>query len=496
MVSRLRSADHNGRHTKNGRSPASHLSLEGRGNEELDRVVHRAVERLQQDDTRPAPFPLEVFPDKLRQYVEERATALPCPPDYLGTAVLVVAGSFVGAHRPLRVKPGWDEYAVLYALIVASAGSRKSAALKAALIPARKRDRRLARGYRAKAAAFEKEMEAHRKGGGEGVAPKAPRVKQHTTTDTTIEALAEVLQANPRGVLMVRDEATAWVTSMNQYKSGKGSDRQFWLSAWSCEDFNVNRARQPLRRILRPFVSVVGNIPPDMLSELYDRQGRDDGFIDRVLFSFPGPVEVHWTDRAADPELEAAYVGACHAIAGLKPATLTLDDGAQRCFAQWYDEHNKEARGPAGNWAKFDGYCARLANILHHLHLAYEPRGLTALQRDRVPRQRVEEAIQLIDYFKNHALRALSIMKVRKEGNKLARLLALVISSPKATVYPRALITYRLAHTTPEARKMLEQLEALGLGEMVQGKRRDEVYFRGKNNLEYLVNTCEEVDED
>jgi hypothetical protein len=59
--------------------------------------------------------------------------------------------------------------------------------------------------------------------------------------DTTVEALAAVLEGNPRGVLVARDELSAFVRAMDQYKDHKGTDRQFYLSAWSNSPVTVDR---------------------------------------------------------------------------------------------------------------------------------------------------------------------------------------------------------------------------------------------------------------
>ena len=51
--------------------------------------------------------------------------------------------------------------------------------------------------------------------------------------DCTVEGMVQVLKKQAKGVLLVQDELVAWVLGDNKYRSGKGADRQFWLSAWS-----------------------------------------------------------------------------------------------------------------------------------------------------------------------------------------------------------------------------------------------------------------------
>ena len=324
--------------------------------------------------------------------------------------------------------------------------------------------------------------------GGADFAEKPPIEQQHITTDTTVEALADVLRGNPKGLLVYRDEATGWVASLNQYKGGKGSDKQFWLSAWSSQNYTVNRKGQPPVKIVKPFVSVIGNIPPDMLGELADRQGREDGFIDRVLFAYPDEVPGKWTDSYPDPELEKRYIDACLSLIALPPAVLTLSSGAQLQFKVWYDEHNRHKDGPAGAWAKMDGYCARLANIVHHLRFAYGE----IENRDEVDADDIKKAIALIDYFKNHVRRALGCMKAHKQSSILARVMAFVCSSEGYCVRPRNLVSQHLAKDVEEGKALLSRLVRMRLGTVVKGRRADEFIFKGHEDLEKRVATFDE----
>ena len=42
-------------------------------------------------------------------------------------------------------------------------------------------------------------------------------------SDATVEALADVLRDNPRGVLMVTEEFASWIGGIDAYRDGAGS---------------------------------------------------------------------------------------------------------------------------------------------------------------------------------------------------------------------------------------------------------------------------------
>ncbi|MGM0806469.1 MAG: DUF3987 domain-containing protein [Bacillota bacterium] len=66
--------------------------------------------------------------------------------------------------------------------------------------------------------------------------PSEPQGQQLVTSDATWEALAEILENNPRGIMFHRDELSGWVKGMDQYRA-KGADRQdliFFSTFLSC----------------------------------------------------------------------------------------------------------------------------------------------------------------------------------------------------------------------------------------------------------------------
>ena len=78
--------------------------------------------------------------------------------------------------------------------------------------------------------------------------PQRPILSRFVVKDITIEALISRLQENPRGLLYYRDEGTAWILSMNQYRDrGRGADKEFWLSAWAGDEVKVDRKKDTSR---------------------------------------------------------------------------------------------------------------------------------------------------------------------------------------------------------------------------------------------------------
>lgn len=74
---------------------------------------------------------------------------------------------------------------------------------------------------------------------------------------------------------------------------------------WSCADTIINRkSEEEPQYLYRPFVNVLGCIQADVLEEL--SQNKDNGFIDRILFVMPEPIELNYTDKEVDEALKTS----------------------------------------------------------------------------------------------------------------------------------------------------------------------------------------------
>lgn len=324
-----------------------------------------------------SPFPLTSLPGPIRQFVEEAAPSFPVPPEMLALPALVSAGTAIGNSRVVQLKETWLEIPSLYGAVICDSGTMKSPAMALATGPLRNEQTSSLRTW---------------------------------TSDATVESIARILQQSPRGIMLYRDELSAWVRSMNQYRTGRGADKEFYLSLWGGQSFTVDRVSLQERPIQlhNPFLSVVGAIPPDMLGELEASAGQADGFLPRILYAWPERLTPSWSASTVSSSTQAAYEEVFRALLGLAfdPAQgsrrLPLTPEAQERFIEWHDQHLAEAPGRAttpfldGCYSKLKGYGARLA-LIHAL--VSDPTAST------IGIATVNAAIALVDYFKSQAFR-------------------------------------------------------------------------------------------
>lgn len=157
----------------------------------------------------------------------------------------------------------------LYAAVVAEPGAKKTPAFGKAAHPARQRQARLKREYDEAMAEYRREKREWEAEKRRASREEEPVMRRVVVSDITVESLMSRLEQNPQGLLCAKDELSGWVRSLDQYKGGKGDDRQKCLSFWSNSSETVDRKgnKEPIM-VPRPFVGLVGSIQPGVLSEL------------------------------------------------------------------------------------------------------------------------------------------------------------------------------------------------------------------------------------
>jgi hypothetical protein len=379
-------------------------------------------------------FPLEVFPTKITNFVKEVSESLQCPIDFIAVPLLVCAATAIGTSKEIEVKEGWREGPRFYCAIVAEPGSKKTPALSRALSVIYEMQNEIEESYKKDLINYENEkllyevaLDNWRRNAkspinssiNPPVKPNEPRGQQLITTDATWEALAETLENNPRGILFHRDELSGWVKGMDQYRA-KGADRQNWLSIWSGESITINRKGRRTN-ITRPLVNVIGGIQPDVLEDLID-QGREDGFVDRILFSFPHSFPSYWTDKGISTQLIQNYKEVIQRLFKEQKQIIKMDEDAKSLFKVWHDELQKEINYPGfpvnlkGAWSKFVGYSVRLVLVVHCLR--YE---CNETQFENIDKESMRLTIKLMNYFKSHTKKVYDILKADEQTKNVIR---------------------------------------------------------------------------
>ncbi len=371
------------------------------------------------------PFPVDVLPKLAARLVNEGADAIGCPRDFLGVPMLGLAGGTIGRSVSLMLKPGYFAGATTFMGSVGPPSDGKTPALKATAAAVRTIDDQLAAEYARYLERWKEEVAGTPKG---TKPPPPPKPRRIDIDDATMEVLPHILEANARGLIMTRDELSAFLLGMNQFKGGKGNDRSNALKIWSGDRIvkdRVNHENGVPIRCPHPSLSIVGGLTPDMLGELADPKGRADGFIDRFLLAFPDPLPVAaWSNRGIPEDLAADW---CSLIARLWMRPLDFKDGrsvphvayftpeGKTRWEERYNAHSAEMNAPEfpphlrGAWGKLREYAGRLTLILTLMHHAADPTA-DPLEVPQVRPCHVDDAWKLIGYFRSHARRIQAVI--------------------------------------------------------------------------------------
>ncbi|PHN01154.1 YfjI family protein [Flavilitoribacter nigricans] len=355
------------------------------------------------------PFPINVFPDVVKAYIEESTECLNLVPDFIGVGVLSAVASLIGNSYRIQIKKGWTERPILWLAIVGYSGIRKTPSLDAAILPLQKIDKSLYLQYC-------EELENH-KSQLEAADQEKPLAKQLIVTDSTIEALIPILKQNPNGILYFKDELISWINDLTRYN--RGSAEQQWLSLYSNQPIRLNRKTDDDNfRVDSPFANVLGGIQPGILSNLFEDGRGINGFTSRIAFSFPEPIKRKVSYTTMAPLVAEDYENFIHRFLHLQkaennagqiePITLEFSYPAQDKFYEWNETFiNQPINDPNTSEAiksalsKMEALMPKLALIMQFIeNVGNQQREPKVVEIDAV-----NKAIELTDYFYAHLLK-------------------------------------------------------------------------------------------
>lgn len=373
------------------------------------------------------PVPLEAFPGPVRALVAEAAEAYVVPPQIPAAALLALVSCLVGRSRAVEAKRGWREHGNIWLVLVAPSGLGKTPVTNAFFRPVEEMEYRRFKEWKEAFDAYTRDMMDFNKTKREerGYVPKPPRRTQYYLDDSTVEALADALEQNPRGVMWRVDELSGLLASFDKYSSSgkEGGTRARLLSAHDCQSWKSNR-RDAGRNLHIPAacVSIFGGLQPGMLGRCFDGADKDSGFLPRFMFIRAEQERpALWSEATLSPASEILLRRLVEGLAALPmnkteegrevPFVSPLSFEAKALFVRWHDTQAVEgwsalADGMAGSLLqKLKGHSLRLCLLLHCLDAALD--GGDALEP--IPEDTMRRALLLADWVKTNQAQAWSL---------------------------------------------------------------------------------------
>jgi hypothetical protein len=383
------------------------------------------------------PFIPELLPPAIRGYVLDVADRQQAPPDFAAVVALVGLAAAVGNRIRIRPKQNddWEIVPNLWGMIVGRPSAMKSPAMKSALAPIYTIQDELREDYekrskpskieKALASLAEKDMkkkaETAIKNGNrdsardllanlveEGEVMPCPRL---VVNDTSVEKLGELLNQNPNGLLLIRDELTGFLVRLEGEEHQ--SERAFYLEAFNGDGrFTYDRIGRGTVQIDNCTVSIIGGVQPSRIAPIVRGAisgASNDGLIQRLQMAvWPDDLgSWQWVDRKPNKEARLAYEKVFRDLYDLTtgdthtPAVLNFSPEGQALFQQWMTEIQIKARSGLVP-STMESHILKLPKTVATLALLFE---LIEGGRFEVNELAVRTALGWADYLLSHANR-------------------------------------------------------------------------------------------
>ena len=237
--------------------------------------------------------------------------------------------------------------------------------------------------------------------------PPCPRL---VVNDATVEKLGELLNENPNGLLLIRDELPGFLAKMESEESQ--GERAFYLEAFNGDGrFTYDRIARGTVVIENCTLSLVGGIQPSRLAPIVRGAvggTSNDGLVQRLqLAVWPDDRgSWKWIDRSPDLAARASYERAFRTLHDLDlsahgHAVLRFTTEAQHLFREWMEEIQSTAR--AGDLSSsLESHLLKMPKTIAGLALIFE---LIEGGRVAVGESATLRALAWADYLRSHAVR-------------------------------------------------------------------------------------------
>ncbi len=301
------------------------------------------------------------------------------------------------------------EPAIIYGGIVTESGQRKSPILNAILDGIKELQAEEDARYRTEKANYEAEYQSwmakkdsmtEEEWKNAQPTPPVP-LREFFIDKATVEAIDKIKGEQPdTAFLWIKDELSGLFGSYGAYKKGKGEDKESVLSSWNGRGIKKNLKGGERVSIPYDAMSIIGAIQEATLQKLMGNFDDNQGEWGRFLWALIPLKALRLPEH--DTLFQLVFLKSLYQKArALEPQKYRFAFDAQALYDNyhWKLEQRRVAHSQPGMRAaisKMEGYTARLALVLH---LIWELEAGNTTPSLYIPRERVEAAIELAEFF-------------------------------------------------------------------------------------------------
>ncbi|CUH48952.1 DUF3987 domain-containing protein [Ruegeria atlantica] len=332
-------------------------------------------------------LPEQCVPPVLRPLMSDDGPSMGVPPEIIFCACI---GSVVAAMDDrMEIIPHagsvWRESPRLWLAMIGDASVKKTPGLNLGMKPAKRIDRDNAETDGQSIARWQVELKRYNtalkrytdgKDGAEqpeGFAPQHPNTDRLLVGDATVEKLGDILQHNPRGVTMLRDELSGWFASV-EGRGGAATSRAAFLSLYNGGSYPVDRIGRGTLIIDSWSASIIGGIQPSALAVAM-KYSPDDGLLQRFypIFASRAPRA---TNTPTNPNNMHMFDAVVRKVHNSRNGTVELSPEAVAILDEcWGTVHSLVAGGGlsgrlTSHLSKWEGGLFRWALVMHAIEAA------------------------------------------------------------------------------------------------------------------------------
>jgi hypothetical protein len=332
-------------------------------------------------------FPMEVFPKSFQALIEHLKRVSGFDTNLSALSFLSASATYIGGSVDLD-NGTYISKPILWCLQVARSGISKSHITDVPFSLLKSIENKNWEEYKSQLNSPELEGQ-----------PKEPPCT--ILIDATMESVYMAHQLNPRGIVLFKDELTAWLRDFNKYNNG-GGEKDTLLTLFDGKQLKVHRVSKNTIHLSGTCINIVTGVQPERLNYLMSDENLVSGFYHRFLPSrVAEDVPLLQSTEKIDKSLIDSANIIFQSLYELERKTLKVSDDVINKYIQWQNEKSiYYFKNPFGErlQSKLQTYVWRFCIILDLLDQIS-----TNDVREIISLETMEKAILLAEYFREES---------------------------------------------------------------------------------------------